>query len=154
MHIMLSAKVAGLDFSVLQVCPSSGVKWRHMSRIPAFLQWLLIAILALNGVGTAFASVSMQMAGATTATPTGMTTPEHGGDHGDCPMAVAAPAYGSDQASCGGTGYCDFACAQILALAPPSQHAPMSHRTDIRIDLSTGAHDSPLLAGVTRPPIA
>lgn len=125
-----------------------------MHRIPALLQLLLIATLVLNGIGTASAGAAVQVPAALVAAAGGGAMPmEHSG-HGECITPVGTPAQVPGDACCGDAGYCDFACAQVIAVVPPTLGPALPHRGGVHLGLAPPGHETPLLAGVTRPPIA
>lgn len=124
-----------------------------MHRIPALLQLLLIATLVLNGIGTAFVGAAMQAPAAVAAAADGEAMPMERG-HGECITPAEAPAQAPGDACCDDTGYCDFVCAQVIAVVPPTLGPALPHRGGVRVGLTPPGHEALLLAGVTRPPIA
>ena len=124
-----------------------------MPRFATFLQLLLALVLVLNGIGSAFAGASMQV----TAVAGDAAAATHAAGmedaHAGCPGLAPVPS-AQDDGSCGGSGYCDFACAQILALMPPAHEVSLRHQGDVGAEYPPTGHQAPALAGVTRPPIA
>lgn len=127
-----------------------------MPRLASLLQLLLALVLVLNGIGNAIAGASMEVAAITGDAGHASAAAESGMEeaHAGCATPASTPSPGQDDSSCGGSGYCDFACAQVLALVPPLPGSIAMHEGDAGPEHPATGHEAPALAGVTRPPIA
>lgn len=125
-----------------------------MPRFAPLLQLLLALVLLLNGVGNAVAGASMQVTTLGGDANAVMQAPEMETAHAGCATRPTAPPPVQDDSCCGGSGYCDFACAQIPALVPPPHGLVVMHHGGMGSERPPRGHEAPALAGVTRPPIA
>lgn len=127
-----------------------------MPRLASLLQLLLALVLVLNGIGNAIAGASMEVAAITGDAGHASAAAESGMEeaHAGCATPASTPSPGQDDSSCAGSGYCDFACAQVLALVPPLPGSIAMHEGDAGPEHPATGHEAPALAGVTRPPIA